>query len=96
MIFLASDNWAGAHPKIAAGLSHHAAGFAAAYGASRLDRAVAERFNAIFEREVAVFFVATGTAANALALTAAARPGGVAFAHREAHCWKTNAEPANI
>ena len=37
-------------------------------------RAVAERFNAIFEREVAVFFVATGTAANALALTAAARP----------------------
>ncbi len=85
MIFLASDNWAGAHPKIAAGLSHHAAGFAEAYGASRLDRAVAERFNAMFEREVAVFFVATGTAANALALTAAARPGGVAFAHREAH-----------
>ncbi len=84
-MFFASDNWAGAHPKIAASLSSHAAGFAEAYGASALDRAVEARFNEVFEREVAVFFVATGTAANSLALTAAARPGGIAFAHREAH-----------
>lgn len=84
-MFFASDNWAGAHPKIAASLSTHATGFAEAYGTSDLDRTVYDRFNVIFEREVAVFFVATGTAANSLALTAVNRPGGIAFAHREAH-----------
>src|SRR5262245_39230580 len=84
MIF-ASDNWAGAHPKIAASLSANASGFAEAYGTSAVDRAAQDRFNEIFEREVAVFFVATGTAANSLALTSVNRPGGIAFAHREAH-----------
>ena len=81
----ASDNWAGAHPKIAESLSKHADGFAAAYGTSDLDKAVAQTFNDIFERDVAVFFVGTGTAANSLAQAAIARPGGVTFAHREAH-----------
>lgn len=81
----ASDNWAGAHPAVAASLSAHAFGFAAAYGASDLDRAVANKFNAIFDREVAVFFVGTGTAANSLAMASVNRPGGVAFCHREAH-----------
>ncbi len=81
----ASDNWAGAHPKIAAALVDHASGFAAAYGTSDLDRKVERTFAEIFEREVAVFFVATGTAANSLSMTALNRPGGVAFAHREAH-----------
>src|SRR5690606_5463283 len=78
----ASDNWAGAHPAVAAALSAQAAGFAAAYGASELDRKVALRLSELFEREVAVYFVATGTAANALSMTALARPGGVAFTHR--------------
>jgi threonine aldolase len=84
MIF-ASDNWAGAHPAIAAALAEHATGHARAYGASDLDKAVAERFSEVFEREVAVFFVSTGTAANSLSLVAVNRPGGVAFCHREAH-----------
>jgi threonine aldolase len=84
-MFFASDNWAGAHPSIAANLTRHAAGFASAYGSSELDRQVDRTFSEIFERDVAVFFVATGTAANSLAMTAVARPGGVAFCHREAH-----------
>lgn len=81
----ASDNWAGAHPKIAENLNRHSSGFASAYGSSTLDRTVNETFNKIFEREVAVFFVGTGTAANSLAQAAIGRPGGVTFAHREAH-----------
>ncbi|MBZ9655827.1 threonine aldolase family protein [Phyllobacterium lublinensis] len=81
----ASDNWAGTHPKIAENLSRHASGFASAYGTSTLDKAVEQTFNEIFEREVAVFFVATGTAANSLAQASVAKPGGVTFAHREAH-----------
>ncbi len=81
----ASDNWAGPHPAISAGLAAHAAGYAPAYGASPLDGKVAETFSRIFEREVAVFFVATGTAANSLSLTAFAKPGGISFCHRESH-----------
>ncbi|EKF17002.1 threonine aldolase family protein [Nitratireductor pacificus] len=81
----ASDNWAGAHPKVAAALSEHAGGYTMAYGASELDRQVEQTFSEIFERDVAVFFVGTGTAANALSLTWASRPGGVAFCHTEAH-----------
>lgn len=84
MIF-ASDNWAGAHPRICEALTRHASGFASAYGTSDLDRKVEERFNALFEREVAVFFVGTGTAANSLALASVNRPGGVSFCHSEAH-----------
>ncbi|MEE9355487.1 MAG: low specificity L-threonine aldolase [Methylococcaceae bacterium] len=84
MIF-ASDNWAGVHPKIANRLSEEASGFAAAYGSSDLDRKVEQLFNNLFQRDVAVFFVGTGTAANSLALAAVNRPGGVTFCHREAH-----------
>ena len=38
-----------------------------------------------FEREVAVFLVPTGTAANALALATAVPPYGLCLCHREAH-----------
>lgn len=81
----ASDNWAGAHPAIAARLVTEAQGFAAPYGASDLDKAMEARFSEIFETDVSVFFVATGTAANSLALATVARPGGIVFCHSEAH-----------
>jgi threonine aldolase len=84
-MFFGSDNWAGAHPRIAASLARHADGFAAAYGASDLDKRIEAKFNDLFEREVAAFFVGTGTAANSLALASVNRPGGVTFCHREAH-----------
>lgn len=80
-----SDNWAGAHPAISAHLSAHATGFDPAYGSGSVDARVARRFSEIFEREVAVFFVGTGTAANSLSLALHARPGSLAFCHREAH-----------
>lgn len=84
MIF-ASDNWAGAHPRISAAITQAAAGFDPAYGSGALDRKVAEKFSAIFERDVAVSFVTTGTAANALSMSVCNRVGGVAFCHAEAH-----------
>jgi threonine aldolase len=87
-MFFASDNWAGAHPAVAQALAGAAAGYDPAYGNGVFDKRVAERFNAIFEREVAVFFVATGTAANSLALASVAKPGGVTFCHREAHIFE--------
>ncbi len=84
-MFFASDNWAGAHPAINERLSKESTRFAAAYGTSELDRSIEQRFNEIFEKEVAVFFVATGTAANSLSLASIARPGGLTFCHTEAH-----------
>lgn len=84
-MYFGSDNWAGAHPSISRALEAHSAGFVPAYGASEIDRAAIERFNAAFGREVAVFFVGTGTAANSLALASVNLPGGVAFCAREAH-----------
>jgi threonine aldolase len=71
MIF-ASDNWAGAHPSFAAGLLRHACGFAAANGTGDLDKKIEQKFNTVFKREVAVFFV--GTATNALTLASVNRP----------------------
>lgn len=84
MIF-SSDNWAGAHPAISAALADAATGQDPAYGSGEWDRRVADRFNEIFEREVTVFFAATGTAANALSMSACNRVGGIVFCHAEAH-----------
>ena len=84
-MFFASDNWAGAHPDIAAALSAAAGGFDPAYGSGAWDKRLAAKFSEIFEHEVAVFFVSTGTAANSLSLASVAKPGGVVFCHPEAH-----------
>jgi threonine aldolase len=84
MIF-ASDNWAGASPAVIAALAEAAKAGGPAYGADPLTVAVEKRFGEVFERDLAVFFVATGTAANALGLSALARPGGIVFCHRDAH-----------
>lgn len=84
MIF-ASDNWAGASDEVMEALAKAARTGAPAYGNDRLTAAVEERFCEIFEREVVVFLVASGTVANALALSAYARPGGFILAHKDAH-----------
>jgi len=84
-MFFASDNWAGAHQAINERLMKESTRFAAAYGSSDLDKAIEAKFNEIFEREVAIYFVGTGTAANSLALATVSRPGGVSFCHSEAH-----------
>lgn len=84
MIF-GSDNWAGAAPQISEALARHSSGFAVAYGDSELDEQITELFCEIFETRCEVFYVATGTAANSLALAACMKPGGVGFCHAEAH-----------
>lgn len=85
LMHFSSDNWAGAHPAIAKRLLEASEGFASAYGTSALDKAVDQRFSEVFEKDVAVFFVGTGTAANSLALASVTKPGGLTFCHHEAH-----------
>lgn len=84
MIF-ASDNWAGASDKVMAGLAAANAGPAPAYGNDEITQRLTARMADLFERDVAVFLVATGTAANALACAAFAPPWGAVLGHRDAH-----------
>ena len=84
MIF-ASDTWAGASERVIAALAEAARKGGAAYGDDTLTRVVERRFSELFERDVAVFLVASGTFANLLSLAAYARPGGIILAHRESH-----------
>lgn len=81
----ASDNWAGATPEVMAALGRANDGFAPAYGNDALTQRVTARFAALFEREVEVWFTATGTASNSLGLAALSRPGGLVLCSSEAH-----------
>lgn len=80
-----SDNWAGASAPVMAALDNANRGLAPAYGADDHTRTCNDWFAEIFEREVDAFFVATGTAANSLSLSAVMRPGGVVLCHEASH-----------
>lgn len=82
---LASDNVVGAsHPVLEALISANA-GAEAAYGSDSLTAKAEVELARIFEHEVSVFLVATGTAANALGLAALSPPWGAIFCHAESH-----------
>jgi threonine aldolase len=81
----ASDNTAGIAPEILQALIAANEGFALGYGNDDTTRAVERRIGEVFEHDVAVFLVPTGTAANALALAHISPPWGAVFAHAEAH-----------
>src|SRR6516225_10410495 len=81
----ASDNAAGIAPEILAAIARASEGAALAYGRDSWTARAEQRFAEIFEREVAVFLVATGTAANALALAHLTPPWGAVLCHEQAH-----------
>lgn len=80
-----SDNAFGGSPEILAALSRANAGSAASYGADAITARLAGKLSDIFEREVAIFPVATGTAANSLALATLCPPHGGVVCHAESH-----------
>jgi threonine aldolase len=85
-MWFASDNTAGAAPEIAEAVLAANAGHAASYGADAATGRVAARIREIFEApEAAVHLVATGTAANALALACLCPPWATVYCHRHAH-----------
>lgn len=82
----ASDNTGPAHPEVLAALAEANEGFAPSYGADRWTAEVVERVRALFEApEAAVHLVASGTAANALALATLGEPWQTVFATQMAH-----------
>jgi threonine aldolase len=81
----ASDNTAPVAPDILEAIAQASRGYARGYGNDDWTTSVERRFCEIFEREVAVFLVPTGTAANALALAQVTPPWGVVFCHGQSH-----------
>ena len=81
----ASDNTAGAPQPVLDAVLRANEGFAPSYGADEWTARAAGLMNELFEREVAVFLVATGTAANALALGCLTPPFGAVLCHAESH-----------
>lgn len=79
-----SDNAARVHPNVWEALRAADAGDAP-YDGDALSQRLDEAFSGLFGREVAVLWVATGTAANCLALSAMVPPHGGVVCHREAH-----------
>ena len=81
----ASDNWAGASDKVMGVLAEANRGIAPAYGNDEWTERARGLLNEVFEREVAAYFVSTGSAANAIALASFAGPGAVTLCHIDAH-----------
>ena len=80
-----SDNTHGASPEVVEALARAAAGTITSYGGDAITARVRERCRAIFETDVAIFPVLTGTAANALAIASMTPPWGGVFCHEDAH-----------
>ena len=89
----ASDNTAGISPEILAAFADANAGAVGSYGADPITARLEAKLAELFEHEVSVFPVATGTAANALALAAVTPPWGAVLCHPLAHiaCDEANA-----
>ncbi len=79
-----SDNAAAVHPRIWAALQAADAP-APPYDNDALSQQLDEAFTALFGRPCTVLWVATGTAANCLALATLVPPHGGVVCHREAH-----------
>ena len=81
----ASDNWAGAAPEILDAIARANDGAVPGYGGDALTKKVEKKFCDLFERDCAVYFVATGGAANGLALSVMTPPYGMVLCHEESH-----------
>ncbi|MFQ5783340.1 MAG: threonine aldolase family protein [Alphaproteobacteria bacterium] len=80
-----SDNTTGVAPEIMEALARANRGQDDSYGEDATTGRLVARLSELFETDVAVFPVGTGTAANALALSVMTPPFGAVYCHREAH-----------
>ena len=80
-----SDNVSGAAPEILQALVAANAGDTAPYGADPLTEGLPARFSELFEAEVEVFPVGTGTAANGLCASIVSAPYGAIYLSDAAH-----------
>mgnify|MGYP001818076609 FL=1 len=85
-MFFASDNAGRVHPQVMDALATANEGFAKPYGADPIMQDVRTRLREIFEApEAAIYLVATGTAANSIALATIGQPWQTVFCSPVAH-----------
>lgn len=80
-----SDNITGVAPEILTALAEVNQGAAMPYGDDECSQRLQSKFSQLFETEVIVFPVVTGSAANALALSVMSPPFGAIYCHVESH-----------
>ena len=81
----ASDNTSCACPEVMNALVEANKGIAKSYGEDQYSEKLQQKLNEIFETEVVVYPVVSGTAANALALSALTPSYGKIFCHEMSH-----------
>ena len=85
-MYFASDNAGPAHPKALEALARANEGYVPGYGGDDLTKQVQDRIRTLFEApQAAVHLVATGTAANSIALATYCQPYQTAFCTPLAH-----------
>lgn len=85
-MFFASDNSGPVHPQVLQALTEANTGYAMSYGADTQMDLLREQLRDVFEApEAAIYLVATGTAANALALATLTQPYQTIFCSPVAH-----------
>lgn len=96
-IELRSDNAAGVAPEVLAAISAANTGSALAYGADDATERLHDVVRAVFEHPTArVFPVISGTAANALSLSALTPPWGAVLCHATAHILNSEAGATSL
>lgn len=86
MMIFGSDNMAPVHPDAMAAIARANEGYATSYGTEDAMKRVTAQIRDLFEApEAVVYLVATGTAANALALSVYTAPWQTIFCHQDAH-----------
>ncbi|KAJ4253755.1 hypothetical protein NW762_010149 [Fusarium torreyae] len=80
-----SDNIAGASPEIVQAVVEAATEHVPPYGNDNITRAACQRLQDIFEREVDIFPVSSGTAANCIGLASLVKPWGSILCHPDSH-----------
>jgi threonine aldolase len=85
MRYFKSDNTAAVSQEILQAIADANTGMALAYGADRWSQALDAVFARLFETEVRVYAVSSGTAANSLAIGTLCPPWGTVLTHAEAH-----------
>jgi threonine aldolase len=91
-----SDNVGAAAPEIIEALARANRDTATGYGGDTWSAELQQRFCDLFEAQVRVFPVATGTAANALAMAAITPSWGAAFCHDRAHILTSEVNAASF
>ena len=80
-----SDNQTGASPPVLEMIKIANTGYAHGYGEDQWTEKAVDELRNVFEHDLEAFFVATGTASNALALSCLAQPWEAILCHHQAH-----------